>query len=155
MADKKTNPAPVTSTLATAAPEGWEQEVTGFPPYWMPEEGKTFRGKVISVDREDPDFTRFTILATAPVTCHRGPKDDQTEINVKAGELFNVSEYVQLPLDNYMGFEIWAMAKSERPLKGGKSTWDFELRVSPETKRLVAERMAKLLAEANAAIPSG
>jgi len=157
MAEKKQslqNTAPVTSNMATPAPEGWETEATGFPPYWQPEEGKTFKGRVLSVDRNEPDFVRFSILATSPVKCARGPSDDQTEVNVNPGDLFNVSEYVQLPLENYMGFEVWVQAKGERPLKGGKTTWDFDLRCAPETKRIVAERQAKLLAEANAAIPT-
>jgi hypothetical protein len=155
--DKSTNTAPVTTTQATSAPEGWETEATGFPPYWTAEPGKTFKGRVIGYDPDEENdgaFPRFTILATAPVVCGRGPKDDMTEVQIAAGELFNVSQWVQLPLENYMGFEVWVMAKGQRPLAGGKTTWDFDLRVSPETKRLVAERQAKMLAEANAAIPS-
>lgn len=158
-ADKSTDKstAPVTSVQATPAPEGWETEATGFPPYWTAEPGKTFKGRVIGFDPDEENdgaFPRFTILATAPITCHRGPKDDMTEAQVNAGELFNVSQWSALPLENYMGFEVWVMAKQQRPIAGGKTVWDFDLRVAPETKRLVAERQAKLLLEANAAIPA-
>lgn len=151
------NPAPVTTTIATAAPEGWETEATGFPPYWSPEEGKTFKGKIMAYDGDEENdgaFPRFTVLATSPANCARGPANDQTEVKVNAGELFNLSAYVQLPLENYMGYEVWVMAKNQRPLSGGRTTWDFDLRVSPETKRLVAERQAKLLEAAALAIPS-
>lgn len=159
MAEKKTsnanaNPAPVTTNMATAAPEGWDDMPMGFPPYWQPEEGKTFRGKVLSVDASDPEFVRFTLVATAPVKCARGPADDQTDVNVAVGELFTCSSYVQLPLEHFMGLELWAMAMGERPLKGGKTTWDFKVKCSSETKALVEARKAKLLAEAEAAIPS-
>jgi len=150
------NTAPVMGANQIAIPEGWETEATGFPPYWTPVEGHAFKGKVVGFDPDtenDGEFPRYSILATSPVLCHRGPVEDQTEVQVNAGELFNVSAYVQLPLENYMGFEVLAIAKGQRPLKGGKSTWDFDLRCSPETSRLVRERQAKLLAEATAALP--
>ena len=157
MAEKTKNTAPVTSKQEIAVPEGWEKEATGFPPYWSPEPGKMFKGRVISFDRDEENdgaFPRFTILATSPAQCARGPADDQVEVQVNAGELFNVSSYVQLPLENYLGCEVLVRAKDQRPLAGGRTTWDFDLMCSPETKRLVAERQAKLLAEANAAIPT-
>jgi len=157
MTEKTKSTAPVTNKNMTPAPEGWETEATGFPPYWSPVEGKTFKGKVIGYDSDEENdgaFPRFTILATSPASCARGPADDQTEVNVNAGELFNISQYVQLPLENYMGCEVWVMAKGQRPLSGGRTTWDFDLRVSPATKQLVAERQAKLLEAASAAIPA-
>src|SRR5216684_9323953 len=105
MAEKTKNTGLVTMKNATPAPEGWEVAPTGFPPYWSPEEGKTFKGKVIGYDGDEENdgaFPRFTILATSPILCARGPKDDQTDVNVNSGELFNVSQYTQLPLENYM-----------------------------------------------------
>jgi len=158
MAKPKEETKNVMTQNQIATPDGWETEQTGFPPYWSPEEGKMFKGKVIGYDPDtenDGAFPRFTILATAPAQCARGPADDQVEALVNSGELFNVSSYVQLPLENYMGFEVLVKAKTQRDIKQGRTTWDFELRCSPDTKRLVADRQAKLLAEANAALPSG
>ena len=156
--------APTTNTVPEvmaqnqiAIPEGWETEVTGFPPYWVPVAGTCFKGKVVGFDPDEENdgaFPRFSLIATAPIMCLRGPVDDRVMVQVAAGEMFNVSQWVQLPLENYMGFEVLVIAKGERPLKGGKSTWDFDLRTSPETSRLVKERQAKLLAEAHAAIPA-
>lgn len=157
MAKDTKNTAPVMAQNQTAAPEGWEQEQTGFPPYWTPEEGATFRGTVIEFDPDtenDGGFPRFTLVSSGPLLCHQGPVDDQIEIMIKQGDRFNVSQYASLPLEEYLGFEVWAKAVSKRPISGGKSVWVFDLRVAPETKRLVAERQAKQLQAATTALAS-
>jgi hypothetical protein len=108
----------------------------------------------------DPDsendgaFPRFTLISSTPLLCHQGSKEDRVEAPVSAGDRFNVSQYSSMPLQEYMGCEVWVKALSKRPIDGGKTLWMFELRVSPETKRLVADRQAKQLAEATTAIGS-
>jgi hypothetical protein len=151
--DDKAGAPEVMNAGQTAVPEGFEQQQTGFPPYWGPEHGKTFRGVVIERDDRDPEFMRFLLKATAPVACAQGPAEDQTEVQVKAGEFFTCSAYAALPLDRYVGCEVFVQAKQKRDIKGGKEVWDFALFCSAETARLVADRQAKMLAEAQAAIP--
>lgn len=134
-----------TTQAAAAAPAGWEQEETGgFPPYWSPAPGKTFRGIVIARDARDPEFVRYIIKATAAIDCATGPADAQDVVHVAAGQQFTVSAYAALQLDDFAGVEVYVKAVGKREIKNGKQElWTFEVFVSPETKKLLASRRAE------------
>jgi hypothetical protein len=140
------------STVNPTAPQGWEEEQTGFPPYWNPSPGKAFRGVVLGLDEKDPDFPRYAFKATDQVICARGPADDAEEVIVKAGEFFTCSGYAALPLQRYIGFEVFVVAKSKRDIKGGKELWEFSLKIHPEEKKKLLALEAKRLAESTAPV---
>jgi hypothetical protein len=125
-----------------AAPNGWEEEQVGFAPYWTPEKGKTFLARVENFDMRDPKFQRFICENKGKaMTCHTGPQDDQKEVTVKKGERFSLSAYAGLPLLDYMGCEVFVEVVGKRKIAGQPNPmWVFTIRVSPETKRMLAER---------------
>lgn len=147
--------------FAADVPEGWVDEQVGFPPYWSPEMGSAFRGMIMYRDERQPEFIRYVVQASAPIRCHRGPSDDeQEEVIVQPGELFTTTAYAALPLERYFGFEVWVLAEKKRTLaastnpnakegqKRKREQWDFRIRVSPETKKLLDDQRsetAKLL----------
>src|ERR1051325_10393128 len=126
-------------------PAGWVDEQTGFPPYWSPVEGASFRGTVMARDNRDPDFHRYVIRSSTAIECAQGPADEAEPVQVAPGELFSLSTYAALPLDDYMGFEVFVTAKNKRKIQGGKQDlWVFKLMVSPDTKaKVLALRQAK------------
>jgi len=144
--------------LNMAAPAGWETEQIGFPPYWNPtmkedEKGKTiantgnaFLGMPIQRDDRDPNFQRYVVEALRPIMCKKGPAEDAEEILVKTGEFFTCSVYAALPLEDYFGYEVFVKPVRKRKLAATaeipqkRDLWDFELQVSPETKKLLKQR---------------
>lgn len=145
MATAKANQNP---NMNPAAPEGWEVEQTGFPPYWNPGEGKAFKGVVIGLDNKDESFQRFALRATSPLMCQRGPADESEEVLVKPGEYFSVSAYAALPLEKYIGVEVYVAVKGKRKLQDAKTLWEFTVMISPESRKILADREQKrLLAE--------
>ena len=132
-----------------AAPDGWEEEQISFPPYWNPAAiGNSFRGIPQGLDNRDPDFPRFVLLATVPIKCEQGPRDDVEEVTVQPGELFTTSVYAALPLDRYIGWEVWVTVKDWIPDVGkGDGVWRFGLRMKPEDR---AKYHAQQLEEAKA-----
>lgn len=116
-----------------------------FPPYWTPAEGKAFIASVIDVDARDPEFVRYTFVATHPVVCHRGDTENQEETTVAAGERFSVSNYFSLPLDEYMGLgPVAILVTGKDKLKNGNTMWLWKVRLSPAQKaQLVGVREAK------------
>jgi hypothetical protein len=142
-------PSNVMNPNTIPMPEGFVVEDTGFPPYWNPTPGAAFCGVVIDRDDRDPKFIRYRILASSPILCARGPADDAEPVHVNAGEMFTVSFYAALPLDDYMGFEVYVLAKEK--VKGGKekdrggTVWQWKLGCAPETKQIVARRKADAL----------
>lgn len=128
---------------------GWEDEQTGFPPYWEPSDGGQFKGIVVGQDMSDPEFIRYTVQATHPTACFRGSKneDRQEAVVVQPGENFTVSDYVQLKLHQYFGHEILVTVKDKQAISGGHTMWNMRLQVSPETKKkLNAARVEALKA---------
>lgn len=137
-------PEEVQQEIASAAPEGWVEEAVGFPPYWKPDLGKSFRGVVLMRDERDPNFVRYHIEAREPVDCQRGPADDGVVETVGTGEIFTTSAFAALPLDRFFGFEVFVLVKGSRRLPGNESSnnmprdlWEFKVLVSPETKKLL------------------
>jgi hypothetical protein len=147
MATAKQSPE---TNVNPSAPQGWEDEQTGFPPYWNPEVGKAFRGVVLGLDEKDPDFPRYAFKATDQVMCARGPADEAEKVIIKPGEFFSCSAYAALPLQRYIGFEVYVMAKNKRDIKGGKELWEFSLKIHPEEKKKLLALEAKRLSESNA-----
>lgn len=147
---------------AGSAPDGWEQEQIGFPPYWnprmtmvdptkpragmVPGTGNSFLGTVVNRDERDPNFTRYVVQASRAIRCQNGPSDDAEEVIVQKGEFFTLSTYASLPLDDYFGMEVYVQPIGKRKIKDDPETgeprdlWRFSLMVSPESKKLLKNR---------------
>lgn len=160
--ESKKNPAPVTAggikVGADGIPEGWENEQIGFPPYFNPtmkedEKGKTIPGTgnyflaiPIDLDERNPEFKRYVLEAVQAIECKKGPADDAELITVQPGEFFTCSVYAALPLEDYFGYPIFVRPVRKRKLAANEENpqkrdlWDFELKVSPETKKLLKQR---------------
>ena len=155
----KNNEAPNQNDVnLNTAPEGWESEQIGFPPYWNPtmkedDKGKTipgtgnsFLGMPIQRDSRNPDFERYVIEASRDIMCKKGPAEDAEEILVRKGEFFTCSVYAALPLEEYFGYEVFVQPARKRKLaptpeiNQKRDLWDFDLKVSPATKKLLKER---------------
>lgn len=164
---------PARAMDAGEAPEGWEEEQIGFPPYWNPRmefidpqvpskgykpgTGNSFLGTVVNRDERDENFPRYIIQASRPIICQSGPAAEAEEILVQKGEFFSMSVYASLPLEDYFGMEVWVQPVSKRKIKDDPETgdprqvWRFKLMVSPASKKLLKERKdqhTKLLLEA-------
>lgn len=128
--------------IRVEVPSDWVEEATGFPPYWTPEENNAqFRAVPLMIDLRDMEFPRYILRATIPVSCSKGPQDNQEEITVQPGDLFTCSTYASLKLEQYFGHEVMVFSTEKRSLKGGKSLWQFRVFVSPQTRKLLdAER---------------
>lgn len=148
MAGEEENP----NVRSVAAPEGWEDEQTGFPPYWAPRGvGDSFKGIVLYLDERDPKFKRWTLRATVDLECQSGPSEDAEPRTVRAGEFFTISEYAALPMAPYMGIEVWVQVRAWREGVGqGEGMWDWKLKISPESRRIVQARIDQQLADARA-----
>lgn len=128
--------------------EGWQEEATGFDPYWTPELGKTFRAMVIDIDDKDSDFIRYRMqnAGDEAIVCQRGPASDAEEIEVQPGEHFTCSAYASLPLNQFYGIEVRVVVYENRKLPGNEQSfnkprdlWLFKVLVSPEDKKALAD----------------
>lgn len=167
------NTPPEGMMTAGEAPEGWEAEQIGFPPYWNPRmefidpnnarkgmkpgTGNSFLGTVVNRDERDEHFHRYVIQASRAIRCQNGPSDDAEEVIVQKGEFFTLSTYASLPLENYFGMEVYVTPIQKRKIKDDPETgeprdlWRFKLMVSPASKKLLTDKRAehtKLLLEA-------
>ena len=150
------------------AVKGWEAEQIGFPPYWNPKViGNKLLARPVLLDTRDENFHRYVMVATqVPIQCQRGPADGAEAVVVKPGEMFTMSPYAALPLDRYFDIEVFITVTGKRKLPGNEESmnkprdlWEFELKVSPndrkmlnarrseETKRLQAARQASMLGD--------
>jgi hypothetical protein len=114
--DVEIKEAELASLMKEFTPEGWKEESIGFPPYWKAEPGSGCRGIMMALDRRDEQFPRYHIEATIPLDCRRGPVDDGEIVTVGTGEIFTMSTYAGLPLENYMGFEVAILCTGLRKL---------------------------------------
>lgn len=143
---------------------GLEIGLSEFPAYWEPSEGATFTAYPVMVDKRDPDFERILFKATHPLDCFRGPKDDQEEVTVEAGEQFSVSlykvfqgaieEYIMLGLLADIPLTVTAIEKATQKADKKKTYWKFSIKVpadyvSKYNERMVSYTQAKRLAEKN------
>lgn len=139
--------------------EGWEEEQVGFAPYWNPEEGKFFYGKVVARDERDPDFMRYLVQALMPHQCKRGAADDAEDVLVGTNEYFSISVYYSLSepfdfaLENFtakgdpMPMKVTAIKKVKT--KAGQPCWTWKMHLPPEyKKKLQAARELDRLAKA-------
>jgi hypothetical protein len=130
--------------------ESWQAEQTGFPPYWRPDGSPGFIGRVIGKQYQEEDeesFARWIISPTyAPVVCFRGPGEDAEQVVVQPGECFTMSEYSSIDMKRFQGTEISLCPKNKRKLNNGTghTLWDWDLRVSPESKALMLKRAEEL-----------
>lgn len=146
-ASAKPNAQTGKGTTLMKAPEGFEDEQVGLPPYWGPDEEKMeqkipqgFYARVIGLDNADEDFKRVILQAGADILCHRGPRDDAEEVLVKKGDYFTCSAYAGLPLHRYIGIPVYVLAKSKRKISGGRTVWEWSLKVPTAAKPLLQRR---------------
>lgn len=144
------------STTALAIPKGYEEQQTGLPPYWGPNEEELaegvpqfFHARVIAFDGKDPAFQRWVLQAVDALTCWRG-KEKEEEVQVKPGEFFSISAYAGLPLGRYFGFPVFVVAKGKRGIGKGQSVWEWTLRTTPEAAKAVQERQQRAIERAQA-----
>lgn len=125
-------------------PEGWEEEATsGFPPYWSPGEGKSFRGRILARDVRDPNFIRYVVEASETTECVRGSGDDAEPVMVEKGQQFTVSDYFALDLRSVLGLEIKATSTEKVRTKGGNDVWLWKLAMPPEARKILHARRAE------------
>lgn len=128
---------------------GWEEEQVGFPPYWNPSHvGNALIAKVIMRDERDPSFVRYILQAVKfPLVCKKGPSEDAEQVIVQPGEFFTMSAYAALPLERFFDLEVVVKVANKRKLPGNEASdgvkrdlWEFKVLVSPESKKILANR---------------
>lgn len=131
----------------------WTKEQIGFAPYWTPEEGKWFLGVMTDKDLRDPNFIRLQFQALAVTPCQRGPNDAQNErhekVIVDVNDHFSMSVYAGIKelFEEYEGMpfpvpvRVTALRKSKT--KEGQDFWNFEVIVSPETRKILNAHRAE------------
>jgi hypothetical protein len=136
-----------------------EKEQTSFPPYWQADEGKSFVGILVEKDMSDPKFIRYSFQALSPVPCKRGPANgtgpNSEDVEVQAGELFHISSWAGLAklLDEYLDVPfpvpVQVLAKMKGKTAENQDFWHFDVRITPDTKKLLTKyRETKRLAKA-------
>ena len=145
-----------------AAPDDWEEGSTGFPPYWNPGEGKSFRARFLLIDNRDPNFIRYVCINTGkfPLLCATGPAEDAEPVFVQPGEQFTISDYAGLPLVYLLGEESTFMSKEKKKVVSDpkKTVWIWKWKASPKVKQMVMDRknaMALKAAERMKELASG
>ena len=126
----------------------WVDLPIGFDPYWTPEEGKQFVGKVCEIDARDPKFVRFRFIASEPTMCQKGDSEHAEDVLVEAGGFFTTSVYAGISkeliyhLQSGICPEVEVTAVRQDKVKtgeyAGKPFWVFSARVRPEDQRRLA-----------------
>lgn len=131
--------------------DDWVEQSVGLPPYWTPGEqpvGRWFKGIPMMLDNKDPNFIRYHIQASLATKCFTGPVAEAQEVICQPGEIFSVSAYAGLPLDDYLGFEVGVLIQSHRQLpptpeiKDTRNFYTWIVKVSPEVHRNMKELKA-------------
>jgi hypothetical protein len=129
----------------------WSPLQIGFAPYWHPEVGRSFFGKLIARDDRDPAFVRFLVQSLRTEKCHRGPRlgeDGQPageDVIVSKGETFSISVYHSLAEEfNFHlfygertgeGVPVYVTAKKKtKTQKEGRTVWNWEVKCEPSVK---------------------
>ncbi len=140
--------------LAKLIGEGQVIQNTGFPPYWVPEIGASFKAMVEDKDlARDSDeaeemtsgnFTRYKFMANHEILCKTGPAASVEDVVVQAGEGFTTSAYGSLNLDDYIGFDVQIIVTGNRKLPGNKASkgaprdlWTFVVTTDANTDRQI------------------
>ena len=149
MANPTVNKAPVaTKSAASDMPDfaQWTDRQVSFAPYWHPEPGDKFYGKIVAIDMRNPEFVRLQFQCLQPeLACQRGPAAEGNEVLVKKGENFSMSVYSaladELTFQLQSGVSPATLIEAQKKVKTstGKDCWQFRCRVSPEDNaKLVA-----------------
>lgn len=131
------------------ASEDWvEDSQAGLPPYWKAAMGQSavgqfFRGIPMMIDNKTPNFVRYVLQASIPMTCYRGPVDSAEPVEIEPGDLFTISSYAGLDMEKYLGFEVAAMVVEEMDLKptddGPRKFYRWKIRVPRATMEKLKE----------------
>ena len=135
------------SVQSKAAPVGnddmpdfskWTKRQIGFAPYFQPEAGQSWFGKIVARDERDPAFMRYLVVAGRAMTCYRGPADDAEKVEIGKGEQFTISIHrgVEDEFDLYLesGLQPYCLctATKKGKTKTGNDFWHYQVQVSPE-----------------------
>ncbi len=139
--------AKLQALLNELIPTDWKEEAVGFPPYWKAEVGEGIRGILLARDDRDANFVRYHIEATVPVECRKGKVDDGEVVTVGTGEIFTMSAYRGLPLENYFGYEVAIVCVGSRKLPPNDESEGiprdflvFRTFIPPQVSKLLAEQ---------------
>lgn len=128
----------------------WTSEAVGFAPYWSPEEGAQFIGRVIHKEPAD-DFVRYVMQAGVDLKCFTGPADDAVECTVPKGGYFTISVYYSLQglFDLYLesGLKPWMKVTAGKKVKTktpGRTVFQWDVKVPKADKaKADAYRLAR------------
>jgi len=148
------------AAAAFAAAEGEEVLGTGFAPYLKPVVGLIFKFVPLMIDARTPNFVRYTCqnIGDTPLKCATGPVKDAEEVIVKPGEIFSISKYATLPLDEMMGLGILAFCDGRREMppiatpgpdfgKPRSPMYTFKFKMTKEDSKNFKERRASFALE--------
>ncbi len=139
-------------TQALMASRGdWVDLPIGFDPYWNPEVGKSFVGRVAEFDARDPSFVRIRFITSERLLCQKGDAEHAEDIWVEAGGFFSISVYAgiakelmyhyQSGLTPEIFLHVLRKDKVKTGANAGKDVWIFGMKTRPEDqKRLAAGR---------------
>ncbi len=142
------------------AMEGTEVAGSGFPPYMKPVVGGLYIFTPVMTDARNPKFVRHTVIHHGPtpvLICATGPVEDAEPVEVKAGEVYNISDYKGIPFDDLIGLRVTALCTERRklgPMPDGTARapmFMFKFKLSDEDAKTFAERKSSRgLAQAQA-----
>lgn len=138
---------------------GWEEENISFPPYFTFQAvGEYIIGSLEKYDARDPEFPRYVFKAAMDTQCHQGKKGEEKAVVVKPGEFFTISAYGGLNpevLQELVGLPMKLTVTGKRDVGKPSPMLVFQVLMSPESKRLLAERRLARQKEAIAELPEG
>lgn len=129
--------------------------INNFPPYWKPEEGKSFYAAPVGKDYRDPKFPRVVWKALEPIECFTGASDNQENVTVERGGLFTSSEYGSMRVaivDAVMGYPVIVTVEDEMGTNERGEFYRFQYQYSlADAKAIKAGIASPMLAQVNAA----
>jgi hypothetical protein len=148
MAKPTTAPVNTSNAAADDMPDfaSWTDRQVTFVPYWHPNQGDKFYGKIVGIDMRNPEFVRLQFQCLQnELKCQRGPVAEGNEVIVRKGENFSMSVYSaladELTFQLQSGISPPTFIEAQKKVKtsSGKDCWQFRCRVSPEDNaKLVA-----------------
>ena len=139
-------PADIAAEIA-----GFKDEQLRFPPYWTADVGKKFLAMVVDMDTRQEDFHRYVLQAKHSIPAATGGKGQKEDVVVEAGDFFTMSVYAALPLDRYVGMDVYVECTGTQDVGQPQEMYVFKLKVSERDKMLLTQERKERVAAAMAA----